>query len=104
MSCGVGRRLGSDPALLWLWCRPAATALIRPLCGGCDPKKKEWGVSDESPSTNIIVVVIVLLPKIVLSFSWFRNKDNDASYKSTTSSGPGWSIDIPTFKIALSNL
>ena len=21
----------SDPALLWLWCRPAATALIRPL-------------------------------------------------------------------------
>ena len=27
MSCGVGHRLGSDPALLWLWCRPAATAL-----------------------------------------------------------------------------
>ena len=20
-----------DPALLWLWCRPAATALVRPL-------------------------------------------------------------------------
>ena len=31
MSCGVGRRLGWDPALLWLWCRPAATAPIRPL-------------------------------------------------------------------------
>ena len=31
MSCGVGRRRGSDPALLWLWCRPAATAPIRPL-------------------------------------------------------------------------
>ena len=31
MSCGVGRRHGSDLALLWLWCRPAATALIRPL-------------------------------------------------------------------------
>ena len=31
MSCGVGRRLGSDLALLWLWCRPAATALIEPL-------------------------------------------------------------------------
>ena len=26
MSCGVGHRCGSDPALLWLWCRPAATA------------------------------------------------------------------------------
>ena len=31
MTCGVGRRLGSDPALLWLWHRPVATALIRPL-------------------------------------------------------------------------
>ena len=28
LSCGVGRRLSLDPALLWLWCRPAATALI----------------------------------------------------------------------------
>jgi len=31
MSCGVGHRRGSDLALLWLWCRPAATALTRPL-------------------------------------------------------------------------
>ena len=31
MSCGVGHRRGSDPELLWLWCRPAATALIQPL-------------------------------------------------------------------------
>ena len=31
MSCGVGRRHGSDLALLWLWCRPAAVALIEPL-------------------------------------------------------------------------
>ena len=31
MSCGVGRRHSSDPALLWLWCRPAAIALIGPL-------------------------------------------------------------------------
>ena len=30
-SCGVGCRCGSDPALLWLWCRLAAVALIRPL-------------------------------------------------------------------------
>ena len=27
----VGHRHGLDPALLWLLCRPAATALIRPL-------------------------------------------------------------------------
>ena len=31
MSCGVGHRLSSDTTLLWLWRRPAATALIRPL-------------------------------------------------------------------------
>ena len=27
----VGHRCGSDPALLWLWCWPAAVAPIRPL-------------------------------------------------------------------------
>ena len=26
-----GHRRGSDPTLLWLWHRPVATALIRPL-------------------------------------------------------------------------
>ena len=31
MSCGVACRCGSDPALLWRWCRPAATIAIRPL-------------------------------------------------------------------------
>ena len=31
MSYGADRRHGWDPALLWLWCRPAAAALIRPL-------------------------------------------------------------------------
>ena len=31
VSCGVGRRRGSDPTLLWLWCRPAAVALIQPV-------------------------------------------------------------------------
>ena len=31
MSCGVGRKHGSGPTLLWLWCRQAATAAIRPL-------------------------------------------------------------------------
>ena len=31
MSCGVGLRRGLDLALLWLWCRLAAIAPIRPL-------------------------------------------------------------------------
>ena len=31
MSSCAGCRLGSDPMLLWLWYRPAATAPIQPL-------------------------------------------------------------------------
>ena len=31
LSCGIGHRHGLDPALLWLWRRPAATASIWPL-------------------------------------------------------------------------
>ena len=31
VSCGVGCRRGPDPEFLWLWCRPAAAALIQPL-------------------------------------------------------------------------
>ena len=31
MSYGIGCRRGLDPELLWLWCRLAATAPIRPL-------------------------------------------------------------------------
>ena len=33
MSYGVGHRRGSDPKLLWLWCRPAAIAPIPTLAG-----------------------------------------------------------------------
>ena len=31
MSCGIGLRHGSNPALLWQWHLLAAAALIRPL-------------------------------------------------------------------------
>ena len=31
MSHGVGHSHGSDPSLLWLWCRPVATAAIEAL-------------------------------------------------------------------------
>ena len=47
MSCAVGCRCGSDPALLWVWCRPAAIAPMRPLAweppcalGSAPPQKK----------------------------------------------------------------
>ena len=44
-SYGVGCRRGSDPILLWLWCRPEAAASIQPLvqelpyAAGVDLKK-----------------------------------------------------------------
>ena len=50
MSCGVGCRLGSDPALLWLWYSPTGTTLIWTLAWELPyvkgmalkrPKKKE---------------------------------------------------------------
>ena len=31
LGSSVGRRCGSDLALLWLWCRPAAAAPVQPL-------------------------------------------------------------------------
>ena len=49
MSCGVGRRRGLDPTLLWLRRSPVATALIRPLAWespyapGVALKKKKKG-------------------------------------------------------------
>ena len=54
MSCGVGRRHGLDPLLLWLCCRPAAVAPIRPLAweppyaagAGLKKKKKKKKKSD----------------------------------------------------------
>ena len=48
VSCGVGHRHGLDLALRWLWHRPAAVALIRPLpwelqyaTGAAQEKKKK---------------------------------------------------------------
>ena len=47
MSCDVGRKHSLDLALLWLWHRAAAVALIRPLAWeplyamGAAPKKEK---------------------------------------------------------------
>ena len=49
MSCGVGCRRGSDPALLWLWRRPVAPAPIRPLAW--DPPYAA-GVAQEIATTT----------------------------------------------------
>ena len=90
MSCGVGHRCGSDLALLWLWCRLAAPALIRPLAweppyatgAALKSKKKESESYGESSlicglnGLNVIHVNSVLFSffffLFLLSFSSWR--------------------------------
>ena len=63
MSYGVGRRHGSDLALLWLWCRLVAIALIQPLAWeppyamGAALKKKD----------KIIQLLLLLLISIFIT-------------------------------------
>ena len=53
MSCGVGRRRGLDPKL-WLWCRLAAVAPMRPLAWELPcaqdlaRKRKTTGLNEDS--------------------------------------------------------
>ena len=61
MSYGVGHRHGSDPALLWLWCRLAAVASIRPLAwkppcatGAALKKKKKKKKEEGNGSAGIL--------------------------------------------------
>ena len=81
MSCGVGPRCSSDPALLWLWCRSqtwlgseVAVALIRPLAweppqaAGAALKrkrKKAWKAFSPQPvhyiDNPLIIVTAVLM-------------------------------------------
>ena len=63
MSCGVGRRRGSDLALLWLWCRPAAVAPNGPLAweppcavGVALKRKKEERKKEQKSNLGIPVV------------------------------------------------
>ena len=51
MSCGVSGRLGSDLALLWLWCRLAPAALIRSLAWKL-PYAMDVALKDQSNNNN----------------------------------------------------
>ena len=56
MSCGVGRRRGLDPTLLWLWCRPAATAPIQPLAW--EPPCAPGAAQENSKNTKKKMIII----------------------------------------------
>ena len=61
VSCGVGRRHGLDPALLWLWHWPAAIAPIGPLAWdppyavGMAPKRQNKEEEDGSSRHGAMV-------------------------------------------------
>ena len=64
VSCGVGHRHSSDPALLWLWRRLEATALIRPQawelsCATCDPKK--WGKKKKNICFLLLIQILFVI-------------------------------------------
>ena len=67
MSCGVGRRCGSDPTLLRLWCRPVATALIRPLAweppyaegAAAEKAKRQKNKNEKTQKTQSILKFII---------------------------------------------
>ena len=58
MRCGVGLRCGSDPPLLWLWCRLVAVTLIPPLAweltyAGCGLKKQKTNKTPKKPNSSV---------------------------------------------------
>ena len=57
VSCGVGRRYSSYSELLWLWCRPAAVALIQPLAW--EPPYAA-GAALEKAKRQIIIIIIII--------------------------------------------
>ena len=61
MSCGIGHRGGSGPELLWLWRRPAATALIRPLAWELP---NATGADLKSQKNLKIKLKVITIPKV----------------------------------------
>ena len=55
MSCGGGRRLGLDLVLLWLWHRPAATAVIRPLAW-----EPPYAASASKKETKDKIIILII--------------------------------------------
>ena len=81
MSCGVGRRRSLDLVLLWLWCRPAATATIRPLTweppyavGAALKRQKDKKIKKISIHLNLIYRFNAIL--INMPTNYFMDIDN----------------------------
>ena len=77
MSCGVGRRLSSDPALLWLWHRQAAAVPIEPLAWELpyvsgesqkDKKKEKKKRNVMAAYTSVVTMALVRSGQILDEF------------------------------------
>ena len=76
-ACCVGRRFGLDLALLWLWCRSAAAALIWPLAwdlpyaAGSTLKRKEnknpKNKNNHQKTHHYLLRLALILKKDILS-------------------------------------
>ena len=69
MGYGAGWIMDSDSALLWLWCRPAATARIRPLAWEPPYALGAALKRQKTKQTNKIIGVIVLI--ILIKYGLF---------------------------------
>ena len=56
VSCGGDHRHRSDPTLLWLWSRPAATAPMRPLAW--EPPYAVGAAPEKGKKTKYIYIYI----------------------------------------------
>ena len=78
MSCGVGCRRGSDPALLWLWRRPVATAPIQPLaweppCAARAAQEMAKKIKKTKKKKKEIACTIIAIGRLFLTYT-FKTK------------------------------
>ena len=85
MSCGVGHRHSSDLTLLWLWCRPAATAPVRPLAW-----ESPYGVGAALQKTKkkrgVVIKMLIELRKIIDRNADHCNKELETVKKNPSKS------------------
>ena len=75
MSCGVGRRRGSDPALLWLWCRLAVGPLAweSPYATSVALKSKKKKEKEKEKKRNLVRHKKCVCLFAVLNCMWVYN-------------------------------
>ena len=78
VSCRVDGRRGSDPVLLWLWHRPVATALIRPLAW--EPPYATGAAQERAKRQK---KKIKINKKTAVAFLYTSNETLEKEYKNT---------------------